>query len=76
MFRYNSEASNGECPVLNQKDLSAEDNTREWAGLEFYQRAEENTEKWRKLVAKSSVVPERPPAVKGLDEMSCESAVK
>ena len=32
-----------------------EDNIREWTGLEFakYQRAVENREKWRKLVAKS-----------------------
>ena len=39
-----------------------EDNSREWTGLEFAksQRAVENTEKWRKLVAKSSVVPQRP----------------
>ena len=39
-----------------------EDNIREWAGLEFgkSQRAVENVEKWRKLVAKSSVVPRRP----------------
>ena len=39
-----------------------EDNTREWTGLEFAksQRAVENREKWRKLVAKSSVVPLRP----------------
>ena len=36
-----------------------EDNIREWAGQEFgkSQRAVENREKWRKLVAKSSVVP-------------------
>ena len=36
-----------------------EDNIREWTGLEFVksQRAVENREKWRKLVAKSSVVP-------------------
>ena len=36
-----------------------EDNTR--AGLEFAksQRAVENREKWRKLVAKKSVVPQR-----------------
>ena len=36
-----------------------EDNIREWTGLEFTksQRAVENREKWRKLVAKSSVVP-------------------
>ena len=38
-----------------------EDNIREWTGLEFgkSQRAVENREKWRKLVAKSSVVPQR-----------------
>ena len=40
-----------------------EDNMREWTGLEFgmSQRALENRGKWRrKLVAKSSVVPQRP----------------
>ena len=39
-----------------------EDNNRELTGLEFgkSQRAVENREKWRKLVAKSSVVPQRP----------------
>ena len=39
-----------------------EDNIREWTGLEFAksQRAVENREKWRKLVAKSSMVPQRP----------------
>ena len=39
-----------------------EDNIREWTGLEFgkCQRAVENREKWRKLVAKSCVVPQRP----------------
>ena len=39
-----------------------EDNIREWTGLEFAksQRAVEIREKWRKLVAKSSVVPQRP----------------
>ena len=39
-----------------------EDNIREWIGLEFgkSQRAVENRKKWRKLVAKSSVVPQRP----------------
>ena len=37
-------------------------NIREWTGLEFAksQRAVENREKWRKLVVKSSVVPQRP----------------
>ena len=39
-----------------------EDNIREWTGLEFgkSQWAVENREKWSKLVAKSSVVPQRP----------------
>ena len=39
-----------------------EDNIREWTGLEFSksQRAVENRVKWRTLVAKSSVVPQRP----------------
>ena len=39
-----------------------EDNIREWTGLEFgkSKRTEENKEKWRKLVAKLSVVPQRP----------------
>ena len=39
-----------------------EDNIREWTELEFdkSQRAVENGEKWRKLVAKSHVVPQRP----------------
>ena len=37
-----------------------EDNIRKWIGLEFAksQRAVENRGKWRKLVAKSSVVPQ------------------
>ena len=39
-----------------------EDNIREWSGLEFGKslRVVENRGKWRKLVAKSSVVPQRP----------------
>ena len=39
-----------------------EDNIREWTDLEFgkSQRAVESREKWRKLVAESSVVPQRP----------------
>ena len=39
-----------------------EDNIREWTGLEFVksERAVENREKWRKLVAKLSVMPQRP----------------
>ena len=40
-----------------------EDNIKEWTGLEFTKskRAVEKREKWRKLVVKSSVVPQRPP---------------
>ena len=43
-----------------------EDSIREWTGLEFgkSQRAVENWGKWRKLVAKSSVVPQRPSQLK------------
>ena len=39
-----------------------EDNIREWTGLEFTKslRAVENRDKWRKLVAKPSAVPQRP----------------
>ena len=39
-----------------------EDNIREWTGQEFSrsQRSVKNMEKWRTLVAKSSVVPQRP----------------
>ena len=38
-----------------------EDNIREWTSLEFgrCKRVVENREKWRKLVAKSSVVPQQ-----------------
>ena len=46
----------------NRQRKRWEDNIREWNGLEFgkSQMAVENREKWRKLVAKSSVVPQRP----------------
>ena len=39
-----------------------EDNIREWTSLEFAksQNAVENREKWRKVVVKSSMVPQRP----------------
>ena len=45
-----------------QTEEEAEDNIMEWTGLEFAksQRAVENREKWRKLVVKSSVAPQRP----------------
>ena len=43
-----------------------EDSIREWTGLEFgkSQRAVGNRGKWRKLDAKSSVVPKRPPRLR------------
>ena len=43
---------------LGRQKKRWEDNIREWKGLEFgkSQGAMENREKWRKLVAKSSVV--------------------
>ena len=45
-----------------QTEKRWEDNIKEWSGLEFAksQRAMESRGKWRKLVAKSSVVPQRP----------------
>ena len=44
-----------------------EDNIKDWTGLEFgkSQRAVKNREKWRKLVAKSSLVPQRPSRLRG-----------
>ena len=43
-----------------------EDNSREWTGLEVgkSQRAVENRENFKKLVAKSSAVPQRPSVLK------------
>ena len=45
---------------LGRQKKKWKDNTREWTGLEFakYQRAVENREKLRKLVVKSSLVPQ------------------
>ena len=43
-----------------------EDNIREWTGLEIVkpERAAENKEKWRKLLVKTSVVPQWPPRLR------------
>ena len=43
-----------------------EDNIRNWTKQEFAksQRAVESREKWRKLVAKSSVMPQRPSQIR------------
>ena len=48
--------------IQGRQKKSWEDNISEWTGLEFAksQREVENRGKWRKLVAKSSVVPQRP----------------
>ena len=54
-----------------------EDNIREWTGLEFAksQRAVKNRGKWRKLVTKSSVVPQRPSRLRDRwDEMRFKNA--
>ena len=50
----------------NRQRKKCEDNTRKWTGLEFArsQRAVEKREKWRKLVVKSYVVPQRPPLLR------------
>ena len=52
---------NGERTQGSQKKRCKE-NIREWKGLEFgkSQRAVWNREKWKKLLVKSSVVPQRP----------------
>ena len=49
-----------------------ETNIGEWTGLEFgmSKRAVENRGKWRKLVAKSSVVPQRPSRIMMIDSVS------
>ena len=46
----------------HDRQRKTREDIREWTGLEFgkSQRAVENREKWRKLVVKSSVVPQRP----------------
>ena len=48
-----------------------EDNIKEWTGLEFgkSQMAVENRGKWRKLIAISSVVPQRPSRLRDRGEM-------
>ena len=44
---------------ISRQEKGREDNIRAWTGLAFTmsQRAQENREKWRELVLKSSVVP-------------------
>ena len=52
----------GEADKADRKKKKCKDNIKEWTGLEFgrSQRAVENREKWRKLIVKSSMVPQRP----------------
>ena len=55
-------ARNSEREENTRQTQRWEDNIKEWTGLELAksQRAVEYREKWRKLIAKSSVVPQRP----------------
>ena len=48
--------------MTKETEEKMENNIREWTGLEFgkSQRAVKNRGKWRKLIANSSVVPQRP----------------
>ena len=48
--------------LYKSSTIIVEDNIREWTGLEIAKskRAVENREKWRKMFAKSSVVPQQP----------------
>ena len=62
-------SASGTCPRL-YSFFENVDNIREWTGLEFAksQRAVENREKWKKLIAKSSVVPKNDPRGEGIDD--------
>ena len=55
-----------------------EDNIREWTVLEFTksQRAVEKKEKWRKLVVKSSVVPQQPLRLRDILALNHHLSVK
>ena len=54
-----------------RQDKEVGNNNRESTDLEFAKskRAVENKEKWRKLVAKSSVVPRRPSRLRDDDDI-------
>ena len=54
-----------------------EDNIREWKGMEFAksQGAVEKREKRRKLVVKSSVLPQRPSRLKGKRSEEMENSI-
>ena len=60
------EENKGEEDKADRRRGRETENTRKWTGLEFAksQRAVENREKWKTLIAKSSVVPQKL-AVKG-----------
>ena len=57
---YKRQVKEGRRQGRQKKEV--ENNINEWTGPEFAesQRAVENREQWRKLVVKSSVVPQRP----------------
>ena len=52
--------------TIRRTEEEVEDNIRKWTGLEFakFQRVMKDSEKWRKLVVKSSSVPKSSLAVK------------
>ena len=52
-----------------------EDNIKEWTGMGFGDslRAAEDRERWKGIVATSSVVPRRPPRLRDWDEMRWET---
>ena len=54
-----------DCTTKGEEDKADRERWK-WTGLEFTksERAVENREKWRKLVVKSSVVPQRPPRLR------------
>ena len=52
--------------IGRQKKKRWEDNIKEWTGMEFGDslRAAEDRERWKGIVATSSVVPRRPPRLR------------
>ena len=65
-YRQQSNILSSSYPLFDLRQVRQrkrwEDSIREWTGLEFSksQRAVENRDKWRRLVAQLSVVPQLP----------------
>ena len=66
IFARHSERGGGGRENEADRKKMWEDSIKEWTGLEFAksQRAVENREKWRKVVVRSSVMPQRPPRLR------------